>query len=185
MSGPASQGSDDGTVIYRGTLPGYQDASSGSRGTIPTMSSSWDEEFGAGATAEVQRALDAVDGFLYEGTCVGVLGGELEAECQRWADAFVHLRAVGRGITPPTCVEPRSASPKENNSGSAQSNCEAEPAISPTEDPLKDEVADRLCALFWPEVTGQHRSPLQHLHCSKPRARTALDAHSAVELRHP
>ncbi|KAM7305221.1 hypothetical protein ISCGN_015118 [Ixodes scapularis] len=61
-------------------------------------------------------------------------------------------RAVGRGITPPTCVEPRSASPKENNSGSAQSNCEAEPAVSPTEDPLKDEVADRLCALFWPEV---------------------------------
>ncbi|CAN7941317.1 unnamed protein product [Ixodes pacificus] len=31
------------------------------------------------------------------------------------------------------------------------SNCEAEPAVSPTEDPLKDDVADRLCALFWPE----------------------------------
>lgn len=158
MNGSASdaQKSDDGTIIYRGNLHGRQDASTGSRGTILSLSSSWDEDFGASATAEVQRVLDSVDSFLYEGTCVQALDGELQAECRRWRDAFVHLRAIGLGIAHRVSDEAENVSPTERNSGSVQRSCNTEPALSPVEDPLKGNVVDRLCTLFWPEVTWRH-----------------------------
>lgn len=104
--------SDDETVVY------CMDCSSGaalspwSEHTAPTATSSWDEDFNTGATAQVQQTLEAIDNYLYEESDnepgSSALNDELKLECERWKQQFPHLRVTGRRLAYPSAAVAKS-----------------------------------------------------------------------------
>lgn len=106
--------SDDGTVIYGANLSSGGERSTSSQCTIPTVESSWDEDFNAGTTAEIQQVLDAVDSFLYEDDETVSLSDELRTECERWKKRFVYLRVLGNQVNAPDTTSSGNAAFKRN-----------------------------------------------------------------------
>lgn len=116
--------SDDETVTYCVDCSSGADFSPCSGQTAPTATSSWDEDFNASTTAQVQQTLDAVDNYLYEGGETVALSQELKLECDRWKQRFPYFRITGTRITSPMtgvskCVfaNPGSASTERFSSG--------------------------------------------------------------------
>ncbi|KAL1424776.1 hypothetical protein MTO96_019920 [Rhipicephalus appendiculatus] len=145
--------SDDETVVY------CMDCSSGaafspwSEHTVPTATSSWDEDFNTSATAQVQQTLEAIDGYLYEESDnepgSSILNDELKLECERWKQQFPHLRVTGRRLASPTVTK---STIMNGGSTSTESKCNSETSWSAEDEMLKKKVIDHLCAIFWPEV---------------------------------
>lgn len=143
--------SDDDTVVYCVDCSSGASFSPWSEQTAPTATSSWDEDFSASATAQVQQTLDAIDSYLYDETGGAVLNHELKLECDRWKQQFLHLRVIGKRTASPTVAVVKNILPN-SGSASAESQCETEPGWSAEDEVLKKKVVDQLCAMFWPEV---------------------------------
>ncbi|XP_077504576.1 uncharacterized protein LOC144114598 [Amblyomma americanum] len=144
--------SDDETVVYCVDCSSGTGFSPWSEHTAPTATSSWDEDFNASATAQVQQTLDAIDCYLYEDETGGAAcNHELRLECDRWKQQFLHLRVIGKRITSPAMGVVKNILPN-NGSASAESKCDTEPSWSAEDEALKNKVVDQLCDMFWPEV---------------------------------
>lgn len=113
--------SDEETVTYCVDCSSGADVSPCSEQTAPTATSSWDEDFNAITTAQVQQTLDAVDNYLYEDGETAALSQELKLECDRWKQRFPYFRITGTRIASPMT----SASKTKNvfaNPGSASTD---------------------------------------------------------------